>query len=106
MNRVDKTKVKRSKLAIFGFLLSVMPLLSIFLLINAGPWALLALVAIPTLIIYAAIPSFIICIISLTKIKKYNLKGRGFAIAGLIISSIPIIFTIIVLCIYFVGMYY
>ena len=76
----------RSKLAIWSFVLSLLGpflyLLAIFtpLSIFNSAWA--------ALIIFIGLPisGFITSIISLIIIKKNNLKGKGFAIASLIIS--------------------
>mgnify|MGYP003396006354 CR=1 FL=1 len=94
----------RSKLAIAGFILSLLSILfllaiiierdkakniDLILGISMGEFTGLftGYVLLPILFIV----SFILSIVSLRRIKKYHLEGKFFAISGLVISLIPFV---------------
>ena len=52
------------------------------------------------IVLFGSIPSIIFSIISLKRIKKQKLKGRGLALSGLIISCVLIFFAILIYSVY------
>jgi len=74
----------KSKLAIFSFVCSLVPFVTFLFILFSG---IMNLIISWSIIIFNII-AFITSIISLVKIKKYNLEGTGYAIAALIISGI------------------
>jgi|SRR3989344_4471299 len=96
----------KSKLAITSFILSLIPivfLLFFFIIrtLSLGEsiylgllWIIDALFFFSVFWILISIFSFVLGIISLSKIKKENLDGKGFAVAGIFISSVILIIII------------
>ena len=52
--------------------------------------------------IFQGLPGVILSIMGLNQIKKTGEPGKGFALAGIIISSVSLVFTTIFLIIYFI----
>jgi len=69
-----------SKLAIWSFVLSLIGIVNYF--------SFYFMFSTPIF----SVPSIILGIVGLRKIKKYNLEGKGIAVAGIIISSLIMIF--------------
>ena len=90
----DKLSKTKSKLAIFSFVCSLIPYLSFLFIFYFGTMSLAGntFLIITWTIIISDIVAFITSIVSLVKIKKYNLGGNGYAMAGLVISAILLSF--------------
>ena len=53
----------------------------------------------------AAVISLILSIIGLNESKKCANEGKGLAIAGIVISAIALLFLILIICIYAIGIF-
>lgn len=118
--------MKKSKLAIASFILSLIPIIVAIKLVwtVSGPttvtigdgtqvvnlldgWNIfgafiLAFIYSSIMTFWVGIFAIILGIIALVKVKRNNLKGKGFAVAGIVISLIPAIFWVI----YFIVNYF
>ena len=101
--------MKKSKLAITSFVLSLMPIVipffGMFLAIisrleeatsvNLGAFLYLPFIAL-FITWWFSVISIILGIIAILKIKKYHLGGKGLAIAGIILSAIVVVVVLVV----------
>jgi len=104
--------MQKSKLAIVCFVLSLLPIVIPILLLSwtiitmpgdiniraiTGGFSYIFFSIILYMSFWFTVPSIILGVVSLVKIKKNKLKGKGFAIAGLIISTIFVIIFLLML---------
>lgn len=90
----------RSKLAVWSFILSLAPIVLFLLVILVNRIPILGLSVGITdwfrILVLISLISLVLSIISLYRIKKYELEGKGLVIVGLVISLMSIIFEILV----------